>query len=156
MGEADETRLIAWGREMRAAHDRLRDALEVARGSVAEGAPQQPLGADLVVFCRGFCAALSGHHAGEDTSLFPLLETEHPDLADVLAKLRQDHSMIEYLVTALDAAAQRTATRGELERHLEGIGAIMESHFVYEERQLLTVLEALDLDADPRSVFGPL
>lgn len=32
----------------------------------------------------------------------------------------------------------------------------MESHFRYEERQLLTVLETLSLDADPGDVFGPL
>lgn len=43
-----------------------------------------------------------------------------------------------------------------LARHLDGIGAIMESHFRFEERRLLTVLEALALDADPRDVLGPL
>ena len=37
-----------------------------------------------------------------------------------------------------------------------GVAAIMESHFRYEERQLLAVLETLALDADPEAVFGPL
>ena len=32
---------------------------------------------------------------------------------------------------------------------------IMESHFRYEERQLLDVLSALDLVADPRALLGP-
>jgi hypothetical protein len=43
-----------------------------------------------------------------------------------------------------------------LDRHLEGIAAIMESHFRYEERQLLSVLETLSLDAPPEEVLGPL
>jgi hypothetical protein len=32
----------------------------------------------------------------------------------------------------------------------------MESHFRYEERQLLTVLDSLALDADPGETLGPL
>lgn len=32
----------------------------------------------------------------------------------------------------------------------------MESHFRYEERALLTVLDTLALDADVRDVLGPL
>lgn len=32
----------------------------------------------------------------------------------------------------------------------------MESHFRYEERQLLAVLERLELEAEPRAVLGPL
>jgi hypothetical protein len=50
----------------------------------------------------------------------------------------------------------RAAPPAELNRHLEGVAAIMESHFRYEERQLLTVLETLALDADPHAVLGPL
>lgn len=40
--------------------------------------------------------------------------------------------------------------------HLEGIAAIMESHSRYEERQPLTVLESLALDADPGEALGTL
>ncbi len=43
-----------------------------------------------------------------------------------------------------------------LDRHLEGIAAITESHFRYEERRLLSVLDALALDAAPGTVLGPL
>jgi hypothetical protein len=32
----------------------------------------------------------------------------------------------------------------------------MESHFRYEERQLLAVLETLQLEGEPRAVLGPL
>jgi hypothetical protein len=51
----------------------------------------------------------------------------------------------------------RPCPRGQaLERHLGGVAALMENHFRYEERHLLTVLETLDLDADPRDALGPL
>jgi hypothetical protein len=43
-----------------------------------------------------------------------------------------------------------------LDRHLEGVAAIMENHFRYEERQLITVLENLELHAAVKDVLGPL
>ena len=64
--------------------------------------------------------------------------------------------MIGHLLGGLQAAVTRAAPPTELDRHLEGVAAIMESHFRYEERQLLTVLENLALDADPDAVLGPL
>ena len=63
--------------------------------------------------------------------------------------------MIEHLLTALEAAVARAAPPSELDRHLEGLSAIMESHFRYEERQLLTVLETLGPGRRPRNRPGP-
>lgn len=88
-------------------HDRLREALDLTRAALDGGAREATR--DLLLFCRGFCAALAGHHEGEDRTLFPAVAA-----------------------------------------------AIMESHFRYEERQLLSVLETLRLDADPAEVLGPL
>jgi hypothetical protein len=48
------------------------------------------------------------------------------------------------------------AAPAELARHLEGLAAIMESHFRFEERKLLDILQSLDWDAEPTAVFGPL
>ena len=62
--------------------------------------------------------------------------------------------MIAHLLGALRTALEKGASPEELDRHLEGIAAIMESHFRYEERQLLTVLETLELDAHPRRRVG--
>ena len=84
------------------------------------------------------------------------LREAHPELRDTLRYLQQDHSMIAHLLGALQAAVERGASPLELERHLDGIGAIMESHLRYEERQLLGVLETLSLDSDPGDVLGPL
>ncbi|GED11225.1 hypothetical protein [Cellulosimicrobium cellulans] len=68
--------------------------------------------------------------------------------------------MIAYLVAdlehALDRATDPVASRDAVVRHLDGVGAIMESHFRYEERALGGVLAALDLRAPRRDVLGPL
>jgi hemerythrin-like domain-containing protein len=136
---------------MRTVHRRLRDALNLVRDSLDDEAMN-----DLLLYCRGFCAALDGHHRGEDHTLFPAIAAAHPELRPVLRKLEQDHSMIGYLLSGLRAAVERSAGPDDLRRHLDGVSAIMENHFRYEERQLLTVLEALDLNADPSAALGPL
>jgi hypothetical protein len=160
VSERERNRLIAWNRELTAAHQRLRQALRVARetlnaGEAPGGGGAGPAGGDLVLYCHGFCAALSGHHLSEDAALFPELSARHPELGPAIAKLGQDHAMIAALLAEFGEALM-AATPGELARHLDGLGAIMESHFAYEERQLLGVLSALDVEADPRDFLGPL
>ncbi len=153
MDERSQNRLVAWDRELSVAHDRLRHALRLVRESLAdEGSP----GRDLLLYCHGFCAALTGHHLGEDSVLFPALDVGHPELGEVIAQLRDDHGMIAYLLLELDHALRAYAPPEELARHLDGIGAIMESHFGYEERRLLPLLARLELDADISAVLGPL
>ncbi len=156
MIEGEKARLIAWGIELRAVHQRLREALRVTKVALGTGESSHPAARDLLLLCHGFCAALTGHHQGEDRTLFPAIAAAYPELREPLRKLEQDHSMISYLVTALQAATERAAPPAELDRHLEGIAAIMESHFRYEERQLLAVLDSLALDADPHDALGPL
>jgi hemerythrin-like domain-containing protein len=156
MGEGEQTRLVAWGQELRRVHDRLREALSVTRQALAAGESADLATRDVLLFCHGFCAALEAHHKGEDRDLFPAIAAQHPQLRDTLYYLQQDHSMISHLLGALQEAVDRSASPAELDRHLEGVAAIMESHFRYEERQLLTVLETLELDADPGAVLGPL
>ncbi|MGO1975027.1 MAG: hemerythrin domain-containing protein [Propionibacteriaceae bacterium] len=156
MTEGEKTRLVAWSRELRAVHERLREALRITREAVDEGRDAEATTRDLLLFCHGFCAALSGHHEGEDRTLFPAIATAHPELRDTLRKLSQDHSMMEYLIAGLQEATARAALPDELDRHLEGLAAIMESHFRYEERQLRTVLDTLSLAADPNDALGPL
>lgn len=134
---------------MRQVHSRLRRALALV---------QQDHAAldELLLYCRGFCTALDGHHRGEDRTLFPAITAAHPELRPVLRKLEQDHSMIAYLIGTLNHAVQSEAGPEELRRHIDGLGAIMENHFRYEERQILTVLETLDLDVLPAEALGPL
>ncbi|HEY9393828.1 MAG TPA: hemerythrin domain-containing protein [Nocardioides sp.] len=156
MTEGEKTRLIAWSNEMRDVHERLRKALRVAQEAIAAGDPAEPAARDLLLFCHGFCAALTGHHEGEDRELFPAIARSHPELRETIRYLEQDHSMIGHLLGGLQAAVDRAATPEDLGKHLEGIAAIMESHFRFEERKLLSVLDTVRLDADVGDVFGPL
>ncbi|MDY0908683.1 hemerythrin domain-containing protein [Microbacterium sp. CFBP9034] len=153
----DDTRIVAWDHELRAAHSKLRAALELARDSVDEGADAASgPAADLTLFCVGFCSALDGHHRSEDAGLFPELRAEHPELGPVIDKLMQDHSMLSYLLADLRAAIDGGAEPADLHRHLDGIGAIMESHFAYEERQVLVPLAALRSTRPVTELLGPL
>ncbi len=158
MREGEQPRLIAWDRELAAAHQRLRQALRVARDALGTGdvVGAQSARADLTLFCHGFCAALGGHHSSEDAALFPQLSAHDPALRPTIAKLRQDHELIASLLTQFDQAISADAPPAELSLQLDGLAAIMESHFRYEERQLLGPLSALQLDADPHTVLGPL
>ena len=154
VGEGQRARLIAWDAELRTAHERLRAALQIARADL-ESDPES-LTRDLLLYCQGFCVALGAHHVGEDAGLFPELKARHPQLRPVIAKLEQDHGMIGHLLAQLDYALQSGESGVVLRRHLDGIAAIMESHFRFEERELLAALEVLELEADPSRVFGPL
>ncbi|WP_424937234.1 MULTISPECIES: hemerythrin domain-containing protein [Bacteria] len=154
----DETvRVSAWAAELRAVHVRLRDALHATRSALAAGTedPSEPT-RDLLLYCHGFCLALDGHHRAEDRALFPAIEAAHPDLAPTLRALEQDHSMIAHLLGGLRAAVEGGEGAAVLRDHIDGVAAIMESHFRYEEKALLTVLETLALDASREASLGPL
>lgn len=150
-------RARAWGHEMRAVHRRLREALVLAREAIEDEADVDPLEGTPLLYCWGFCPALSSHHAGEDRALFPRLVERHPDLEPVVRQLRQDHSMIEHLIGALRRALDDGASTAEKLRHLDGVEAVMESHFGFEERRLLDLLDRIDdVDPGPRELYGAL
>ena len=151
----DAARLIAWDRELRSAHSRLRAALAATRKAIADGEATPDVTSELVLYCIGFCAALDGHHGAEDRALFPALRAERPELGGVIDKLMQDHSMLAHLLASLRTAAERGDDAASIGRHLDGIAAIMESHFRFEEREILEPLRALTLDADVTNVLGP-
>lgn len=150
-------RARAWSREMRAVHERLRAALHLSREQLEDGGDVDPPSRDLLLYCWGFCAALTGHHRAEDGQLFPRLVGAHPELEPVIGRLVQDHSMIDHLLGQLTRALENSAPAAEKLRHLDGIEAVMETHFGYEERQLLDVLdEVLEDDIAAADLFGPL
>ena len=155
MSAGEAARLIAWNDELTAAHARLRAALRAAQEAFDSGEVASAR-QDLLLYCQGFCVALGRHHVGEDSELFPELRARHPELERTLAALEQDHAMIGTLLAQFEAAITSSQSNDALALHLEGLAAIMESHFRYEERQLLDVLVTLELGAEPAAVLGPL
>ncbi|SKC58283.1 hemerythrin domain-containing protein [Krasilnikoviella flava] len=167
LSAAGTDRLVAWGQELRSVHARLRDALEVAREAVTVAADDGSTPADadprrlIGLYCHGFCQALEGHHRGEDGSVFTALLDLRPDLADVVAELQRDHTMLDHLLGGLARAVDAGADAAALDRHLDGIDAVMETHFRYEEKRLVDALDEPALAAalagtDRRVALGPL
>ncbi|GID92855.1 hemerythrin domain-containing protein [Amorphoplanes digitatis] len=136
-------RLLAYGNQMIEIHVDLRDRLaDLREGVVAER--------DLPAHCLSFCAAVTRHHTGEDATVFPELERRHPELREFLAGLVRDHRVIAHLLAGVSAAAERLSGEDDRERvtwirrELDGLAAILETHFIGEEKRLVAVLNAID------------
>lgn len=115
----------------------------------------------LATHCLAFCAALTSHHRGEDVGMFAELARIRPDLAGKLDKLVEDHEMIGTILQRVAALAERArgaegAALASLKGELDGLAAIMESHFRFEERAVGTALdEGVDDTGWAESVFRP-
>lgn len=120
----DPDRLVAFGAELARTHERLRVAL--ARLRAGDRPP-----ADLRDHCLAFCAALTAHHSEEDGGVFPALAARRPGLRPLIAKMAEDHALIATILARVEAG---DATE------LDGLAAILDSHFAFEERRLLPAL----------------
>ncbi len=143
-GPGGPDRVVALGAELRRLHDRIRAVLDDAHDGLDATALAASLTDDLVVRCRAVCTTLGAHHRDEDAALFPWLRRELPRLGEVLDRLEHDHAMIGSLLADLDRVVREGAGAEVVLRHLEGVDAIMESHFRYEERELVSLLDASD------------
>jgi len=90
--------------------------------------------------------------------MFAELLRQRPDLSGTIAKLVEDHAMIAPMLTRVAEIAGHAAGKAEsIRRELDGLTAIMESHFAYEER---AIGAALDEGVSPSGwadrVFGPV
>ena len=129
-------RLSALGDELLRIHDSLRAELRRLHDGVRE--PGRP----LAVHCLAFCAALTRHHTDEDAGAFPALAARFPELLPLLEKMTEDHELISGIVTRIEEVAASGSPR--LAGELDGLAAIMESHFSFEERRIREALDALD------------
>ncbi|GAA2362196.1 hypothetical protein GCM10010404_15080 [Nonomuraea africana] len=144
-------RLAAFGTQLIDVHHSLREELSRLRDSVdafLDGEDQRPR--ELRAHCLTFCSALERHHTGEDRNAFPTLAEEFPELRPVLEKLQEDHYLvsdilrrIEALVGDLDAELDEDEA-DRVRRELDGLSAIVESHFSFEERQIVEALNSLN------------
>jgi hemerythrin-like domain-containing protein len=147
-------RLAAFGRDLIEVHRWLREELARLRADTAtylDGHGERPQ--SLKAHCLSFCSALTRHHTSEDNSAFPVLASAFPELSPVIVQLEDDHRMVrailddlEQLLTAITAepdAAEAAWVRGEL----DGLTAILESHFAFEERRIAQALNTLTFEA---------
>jgi hemerythrin-like domain-containing protein len=132
------TRLTALGNQLIETHVRLLDALDALR----DGAPPPR---ELADHCLAFCAAVTRHHTEEDTTVFPLLAAHHPELRDVLDGLERDHRMVAGMLTRVAELARDLDTDGA-RAELDGLAALLESHFTWEEKRLVAALNAVRPD----------
>jgi len=136
-------RVAALSEQLIQVHQALRERLASLRRGLADGAAVRD---DLLAHCLGFCAAVRAHHTGEDERLLPRMAAAAPELAPVIDNLIEDHALVSGIlrrIRELLAPGQGTAP-GTLARELDGLTAILESHFGYEERRLSRALDELD------------
>ncbi|GAB3443493.1 nitroreductase/quinone reductase family protein [Actinophytocola sediminis] len=117
-------------------HDAFRRELATIRTEFAAAGPT--LGAQLRINCLTVCAGLGFHHQMEDQHMFGTLGERHPELAPVIERLRAEHVTVAGLVEDLRRVVS-TGTGGlrEVERLIDEL----EAHLVYEEEQLIPLLD---------------
>ncbi|MFE9748086.1 hemerythrin domain-containing protein [Saccharothrix saharensis] len=131
---------MAFGNQLVQAHIALRERLEELRDGLVDGARV----VDLRTHCLSFCAALERHHTAEDDGVFPVLAREHPELRPVLDELGRDHRIVSEALTALAGLVGSAGVDPvALAREVDGVAALVETHFTYEERKIADLLSAL-------------
>ena len=120
-------------------------ALREELASLREGGTSS----DLRAHCLAFCAAVTRHHTGEDSGAFVLLAERHPELRPVIEELVRDHEAVADILRRLAELLSRPVP-ADVRLELDGLAAVLESHFGYEERKLIAALDQLDpgLDGD--------
>ncbi|MCN9243718.1 hemerythrin domain-containing protein [Streptomyces sp. RY43-2] len=150
MVTSDE-RLRGFGTQLIEVHLWLREELASLRGNVegylTEGAPLR----ELRTNCLTFCSALHRHHHGEDATAFDVLAAQYPELTAFIEELRKDHDLVEESLRRLEALVAELGNTDrdpiEIQREIDGLAALMETHFVYEEKRIVSALNALDIPA---------
>lgn len=148
----DAHRLAGFGTQLLEVHAWLRDMLADLEDSVddyfdGKGLPPR----DLRAHCLSFCSALTRHHSGEDKGAFPAIAEEFPELRKVLAELRSDHNQLDWLLGNLRKlladlpATPDPATAKKVREEVAALSAIMQTHFIYEEKKLISVLNGMDV-----------
>jgi hemerythrin-like domain-containing protein len=151
-------RAVALSEQLIQVHHSLRERIATVRQQIAAGADgPAAVPEDLLSHCVGFCAALHTHHSGEDERLLPALRAASPALAPVIDNLIEDHRLVAGImqrIRELLAPHRNPAAPAALIRELDGLTAILESHFSYEERRLASALDALGPSGWDADVFA--
>ncbi|MFG3712167.1 hemerythrin domain-containing protein [Micromonospora sp. NPDC047730] len=135
-----DVRLRAFGNQLIEIHLWLREELTRIRDGLGEPGVRPR---DLRTHCLAFCAALTRHHTGEDAGAFRVLADRVPELAPVLRELEADHHVVAGILRRVEELADAAAPPAEVRAELDTLAALLESHFVYEEKKLVDALNAL-------------
>ena len=101
---------------------------------------------------RSFRATLHGHHAAEDTGIFPGLAREHEALRPTLERLGEDHRRIDPLLERGDGAfAELPRTVATAAQVISELGALLEPHLAAEEAEVIPHLRAIKAFPSPAS-----
>ncbi len=136
-------RTTAWSIQLAQAHHTLRRRLRQVQW---DPGTTEADGDDLATHCLAFCSALSAHHGGEDAGMFTELLRARPDLESVITNLVEDHQMKAVILKSVRVLAAEAVSAGSdrvraIGRELDGLAAIIESHFRYEERAISPALD---------------
>ncbi|WP_433198746.1 nitroreductase/quinone reductase family protein [Nocardia sp. CA-107356] len=138
-------RTAAIGDHLRTVHEQLRRDLATVRAQldqIQDMSEIPSLPTDLRSHCIAFCGALHEHHTNED-GVFPALARQHPELVPVVERLQREHGVVAAalaeLQQLLDSADPRRQ-RAEFDR----LANELETHFRYEEDELVATLNATD------------
>lgn len=139
-----------WSSGLKLVHDAFRREMAVIRDELSR--PGTRLGAQLRINCLTLCGGLGHHHRGEDDQMLPVVDQHHPELADAVRRLREEHAAMEALLQELQQVigsddADRATVRAEFNR----LTAAVEEHLDYEEEQLLPVLDRIPVDGADNS-----
>ncbi|MFJ6943093.1 nitroreductase/quinone reductase family protein [Streptomyces wuyuanensis] len=135
------TGTTSMGEAIKAVHDAFRRELALIRDEIAAAGPR--LGAQLRINCLTLCQGLHNHHTGEDTALFPFLAGRYEELAPVMDRLREEHGKIAALLDELRRVVTAEGTEpGLVQAEVGRLTDELETHLVYEEEQLIPVLDA--------------
>lgn len=137
-------RLAAVGNQMIEIHLWLSAELARLRADLDTAGDARP-SRDLRGHCLKFCAALGRHHTGEDAGAFRLLAEQVPELRPVIANLITDHEVVAGILERVEAllAGDTAVPLAQVRGELDGLAALLESHFRYEEKRLVSALNAL-------------
>ncbi|GAA2105044.1 nitroreductase/quinone reductase family protein [Streptomyces albiaxialis] len=129
-----------WGEALRVVHNAFRRELALIRDEIVSSGPG--IGAQLRINCLTLCQGLHNHHTGESLGMFPALVDADPSLAPTVQRLNEEHeklaALLEELQQLLRADGMETA---RLLAEVERITDDLEAHLLYEEEQLIPVLQ---------------
>ncbi|MFD1540893.1 hemerythrin domain-containing protein [Nonomuraea guangzhouensis] len=147
-------RLAAFGNQLIEVHLWLREELAELREDIDAYFAGGPRLRELRAHCLTFCSALTRHHTGEDDLAFPEVAEQFPELRPVLEELRRDHQLVEdslRRLEALVAGLDGETNPVDVRREMDSLAALMETHFVYEEKRIVSALNELNVPGWDRS-----